>query len=412
MSGREYKRVAETNEQVQPTYWPQLDGLRLLAFLMVFASNLDPIPMPDSGTTVRTILAMVNNTLGWGWVGFDLFFVLSAFLITTLLLQEREKFGNVSYKNFLIRRALRIWPLYFMFLFLCLGFIPLLGAGISAILVNLKLSNAQWHILLDPYWIYAITFTLNFCLAMHSFPILISILWPICMAEQFYVGWGAVMSRVGNPEALIRSLRLLWLATIALRVTLYVQGGNYVEYYYNTLMHLDPIIAGALVAVLVYTQKIRPHEVKDRSLLFGLLPISAYLAISQFAPLISANQPAGLMYFTAAGVFGGMFLLGTLFTDWGKIAFDNPVATYIGRLTYGMYLFHIIGIHLARFVTQLIFSNINNSFLDLVGWIFYLLVAFGLTLLMAMGSWHLIEKRFYALRYKYTRIPSGFGAAA
>src|SRR3989344_8628341 len=102
-------------------YLPSLDGLRFLAFLLVFLHH----------TTFYINPALAQNFLliffnKHGWIGVDIFFVLTGFLITLLMLDERDKNGHFSIKNFLIRRALRIWPLYYLSILVGFFLVPIL----------------------------------------------------------------------------------------------------------------------------------------------------------------------------------------------------------------------------------------------------------------------------------------------
>ena len=99
--------------QTQSKYWNQLDGLRAIAFLAVFFYHLGPPPNVQG-----FVIACLARVFSWGWAGVDLFFVLSGFLVTSLLLQERCKYGRIAFKLFFVRRALRIWPLYYLSLFI------------------------------------------------------------------------------------------------------------------------------------------------------------------------------------------------------------------------------------------------------------------------------------------------------
>lgn len=101
-------------------YFPALDGFRFIAFLMVFIDHSIP-PITIAG---NSILYKFHHS-GFLNFGVDLFFVLSAFLITKLLMIEHSIFGNFSIKDFLIRRALRIYPLYFFTLFICIIVLPI-----------------------------------------------------------------------------------------------------------------------------------------------------------------------------------------------------------------------------------------------------------------------------------------------
>ena len=93
-------------------YVPQLDGLRFIAFLLVFAHHGQRLSnLLSSGSIGRSVLDFLERR---GWFGVDLFLVLSAFLITSLLLIEYDRHRNISLRGFYMRRILRIWPLYYL----------------------------------------------------------------------------------------------------------------------------------------------------------------------------------------------------------------------------------------------------------------------------------------------------------
>ncbi|HNQ93994.1 MAG TPA: acyltransferase [Anaerolineales bacterium] len=118
-------------------YLPELDGLRFIAFLLVFIHNANPI-------LKRTFLERFSE---YSWFGVDLFFCLSGFLITKLLVMEHRQTGKINFRNFYIRRILKIWPLYFFYL--------ILGSIIIAP-VDGRNINLPWHI------VSLSTFTFNF----------------------------------------------------------------------------------------------------------------------------------------------------------------------------------------------------------------------------------------------------------
>ena len=105
-------RVSVSEQKMQ--YRPELDGLRFIAFFAVFLYHVGPVPVDKPPSLLQPLCKAYNTLSAWGWAGVDLFFVLSGFLITSLLLIERQNMGEVSFKHFFIRRLLRIWPLYFL----------------------------------------------------------------------------------------------------------------------------------------------------------------------------------------------------------------------------------------------------------------------------------------------------------
>ncbi len=106
-------------------YVPQLDGLRFWAFVFVFIYHLPPATLALKQFPILS--AVVAALKSYGWVGVDLYLVLSAFLITTLLIYEREREGRISLNDFYLRRTLRIWPLYYFMLLLGFVVFPAMG---------------------------------------------------------------------------------------------------------------------------------------------------------------------------------------------------------------------------------------------------------------------------------------------
>ena len=102
-------------------YRPELDVLRFFAFLAVFLFHFSrPVDTYVEHGVPRLVATVVNSLMQGGVFGVDLFFVLSAYLITDLLLREKEKFGELNVKSFYLRRILRIWPLYYFYIGLAL----------------------------------------------------------------------------------------------------------------------------------------------------------------------------------------------------------------------------------------------------------------------------------------------------
>lgn len=159
-------------------YRPELDALRFFAFLGVL---LHHGPRPPG------ILYRVGSVGGFG---LSMFFLLSAYLITELLLREREQSGTVSWRLFFIRRASRIWPLYYLALAIAvvIGHIPphrfaVPGAG----LVGLSFFVANW-------------------VPNHRLGLLLGPLWSISVEEQFYLVWPPIIKFGGKALALTASL--------------------------------------------------------------------------------------------------------------------------------------------------------------------------------------------------------------
>ena len=178
------------------------------------------------------VLAGIGAT---GAFGVSVFFVLSSYLITELLLREKDLMGTLDVRSFYIRRILRIWPLYFAFLAL-------------AVVLQWIVPGQQVT------WRAGLWFSLlagNWFIVFHGFPSsVIFPLWSVSIEEQFYITWPAVVRRVSETGMLIIAGLLLAVAT-ASRIYLGMHHVGESDVWCNTFVQLDPIAIGILMAVLL-----------------------------------------------------------------------------------------------------------------------------------------------------------------
>src|SRR5687767_14837721 len=225
-------RKADSNHTF---YHPELDALRFVAFLAVFMHHALPrdarVYLEKGFSPVATEWLLTAKEAGA--FGLDLFFALSAYLITELLLREHAKRGTFSVSAFYVRRALRIWPLYFVFLALTVFVIP-------------TIIPAERF---GP--IYIVSFALfvgNWVCATNGLPFSVaSPLWSISVEEQFYIGWPLLLKFFGINRLKQLAIAML-LVAIAVRVGLSAYGVQHPGVWCNTFARLDPIALGALLA--------------------------------------------------------------------------------------------------------------------------------------------------------------------
>src|SRR5829696_7632206 len=183
-------------------YHPELDVLRFVAFLAVFMHHALP---RDAGLYIRHGLSPAATQ--WlltakeaGAFGLDLFFALSAYLITELLLREHETRGSFSVSAFYVRRALRIWPLYFTFLAFTVFVVPTFFPAESFGLI------------------YIVSFSLfvgNWVCATNGIPFSVAgPLWSISVEEQFYIGWPLLLRFFGIHRIKQLAVAMLLLALL------------------------------------------------------------------------------------------------------------------------------------------------------------------------------------------------------
>lgn len=357
---------------------PELDGLRFFAFLAVFLHHA----LPDDVATwmrwgvSRSIAEHAVSLVITGSVGVDFFLCLSAYLITTLLLRERSTYGDFDYKAFLVRRALRIWPLYYAFL----AFVIFVWPSIA----GESLSPRQT--------IAFLVFASNWECGFFGYPMsILAPLWSIALEEQFYLVWPLVL-RVGTRRIAHVLVSLVVLAACARFVHVYVGGGSQMLWC-NTVTRLDPMALGALLAVrtggrasslgrgarsviliaaltvIVVTTSLVPLH-RD-PLTRGVIPSFTVVALACTAIVWAALVPAGEE----------------------RSVFAHPGLVYLGRISYGLYVFHMLGIRTAR----ALLSSISAPFAA------ELALALVCTLAFAALSYRFIEQPFLQLKSRFSR---------
>jgi len=306
--------------------------------------------------------------------------VLSSYLITELLLREKDLIGTLDVKSFYIRRILRIWPLYFAFL---------------ALAVVLQLIVPGQHVT----WRAGLWFSLlagNWFIVFHGFPSsVIFPLWSVSIEEQFYITWPAVVRRVSEFAMLIIAGALLVAAT-ASRVYLGMHHPGESDVWCNTLVQLDPIAIGILMAVLLKGEIPRFSRLVRAALLVagitGLALGAMFFGIKN-DPLTTGRIVFG---YPSVAIGGALLLLSVLRNGNGG---SNRALVYLGRISYGLYVFHVMGLLISDHVVSDQTSNLWRYCLR-IG------VALTATIVMAAMSFRWLETPFLSLKQRFTHVLS------
>ncbi|HKQ83846.1 MAG TPA: acyltransferase [Steroidobacteraceae bacterium] len=358
-------------------YRPELDVLRFAAFSMVFASHTVPgdeafySQLHIAPAVSRLIIAMGAS----GAFGVDLFFALSSFLITTLLLREQETYGTIDISSFYLRRVLRIWPLYFFFLLLIA---PALDQLLPTATMPMR---------------YVLAFTLlagNWACVLWGYPNSVAVpLWSVSIEEQFYLVWPIVMRWIRHLKTVALMLLLL---SFIVRAILVGQGAVHPQIWCNTLARLDPIACGTLLAVLAHRREINIATGMRVALLVASLGLLA--AVGRFGDFVGAKA---LLTFPVATVASILLLLCAL--GWRMPSRPGRIGRtliYLGRISYGLYVFHSL------FIVLFGVSSTHDAVARLASVVAALLA----TIAAAAISHHLLEKPFLRLKERVTRIGS------
>jgi len=348
---------------------------------MVFLHHAFP-HQPEFWTKlgVPSILAAALAGIGaTGAFGVSLFFVLSAYLITELLLREKEVVGSLDVKSFYIRRILRIWPLYFFFLALAAAlqwFVPGQHIGWRAGLMFSALAG-NWYIVF-----------LGFPSSV-IFP-----LWSVSIEEQFYLTWPLIVRRVSQTTIAAIAVGLLGVAT-AVRFYLGAHHRFESEIWCNTLVQLDPIAAGILIAVLLRGAVPQLSRLARAAMILAgvacLATAANYFGIKN-DPLTITRIVLG--YPTVA--LGGVLLLLAVLRESASPA--KPLV-YLGRISYGLYVFHVLGLTISDYI-------VPDQTASLARYSLRVLVAFALTVTMAAISYRWLETPFLKLKQRFTYVLS------
>lgn len=372
-------------------YWPELDGIRALAFLLVYVSHVGAFP----GMRVPFLQPLeqaYNLIVRWGWIGVDLFLVLSGFLITCLLLKERENYGNISFKYFFVRRMLRIWPLYYLVFILGFFILPLFKVW------GFGYGSQPRHEMMNTYFVPYLLFfgNLEFSHVIKSISPMVASLWTADLEEQFYVIWGGLMTLLNKKRKLVVTLITLLVVAICMRLHIQSSSTSHNPYYYHTLSHMDPLLVGSLSAIMWCTFE---NKIKALGPLLFIVGMSIIVSIMIYVPDIFQNQKSIVWAMSGIAIGWTCFLLGVLSCKSLQFIFSLKPLTALGKITYGMYLLHypILVICSAFFRKHLVSLN------ELQSWFLIFFITLSLTLIIAQCSWKFYERPFNALRYKFSR---------
>jgi len=380
-----------TSERSVPArfFFPQLDGLRFVAFLGVFVHHT----MPSSAEAWQNMLGsgalkgQLSIALGWfvgsGHMGVELFFVLSSFLITALLIREVEARGQLDVLRFWARRALRIWPVYF---------VVLLIAALTT-----WLGVPRQRLTLEAGAMFAL-FLGNWSVYWHGFPgSFASILWTVSIEEQFYIGWPLLVWWLGARRLLALSVALVLLAA-GTRVLLIQQGGSLKELATHTVCRLDAIGLGAALGVLMHgpLKALRLPRLAGFALFFlGWLGLA--VVARAVAPQTSAAHWA-LRVLPISPVSAALIVAAPLVSNAGYSVLASRFVSYLGRISYGLYAYHTFVLTL---VVLLPFPR--GAAGQLTRWAFAMLV----TTLVASLSYRFLERPFLRLKDRFAVVRSG-----
>lgn len=349
-------------------YFRNLDALRTIAFLLVFwqhAFGRYSIDLKNVGFNET----LANKIFYTGGAGVYIFFVLSGFLITYLLVEEKKKNGKINLLYFYGRRTLRIWPLYYLICINGIFIFPLLTNSFSFsgdALLNLSFLNN-----FDP---------------KVSKSAVTGIAWSVAIEEQFYLLWPIIFTFFKRRHLNIIAL-LIFIGS-----SFYVfNAEDYFNQYYHTFSNVRFLMIGCLGAIVYQNKKsqIKNLITEKKITLFKLISLTVFIfLLSPFANPISA--------FLELIILPLLFMMIIIYLCEKKSKKINSFSK-LGKYTYGMYFYHPTIILLVKIIFDKLDLHYQNHF-----WVYLILIilSLALTVLIAITSYKYYESYFLRLKNK------------
>ena len=288
-------------------YNPALDGLRAVAILLVILSHAHA-PLFDGA-----------------FYGVDLFFVLSGYLITTLLLQEWQQSGRLDYWRFYRRRLWRLMPALMLFLLAYCIFAPLLWPGMTDMYTDALVS---------------LLYLADYGIAFFDSPDTLLHMWSLSVEEHFYLVWPpllVLLARVTQPGKLWRPMLALFLLAWAWRVLWVVLGQQFYEIFFRFDTRATGLLAGGLLATLLRERPAWFEALRQRLVHFMWLVLAVPLLMAQAWDDMNA-MVWGMTVVECATVVVMLALLERRGAIYEMLS--APALVTLGRLSYGIYLWH------------------------------------------------------------------------
>jgi peptidoglycan/LPS O-acetylase OafA/YrhL len=376
-------------------YLPPLDGLRGIAVGLVLLHNLINVAVPPYTFVVRVYDDLTRS----GWIGVQLFFALSGFLITGILLDSRGKVNAL--RSFWARRAVRIFPLYYATLFVVLVILPHFGID------QTELGGNRGDIF---YWLYIS----NWVAPLNIGTAMLGHAWSLCVEEQFYLVWPWLVRFVRPRAMLVLCGALVIAAPISRVLVRRIPGWGELGPYALTSSRMDALALGAAVAIVVRDAALFARVRKwlaptTIAAIAGCVVIAGLSSgWERDAPIVQSVGQSVLALLCAQIV-----LYGALSARSGnridRVLTPRPLL-FLGKYSYGIYMIHVPVLQVARrYFLPIV--NSGSAAHRMATLLAYEAGVVAVTIGLALLSWNLLEKRMLALK-KYFPEPGERNAKA
>lgn len=366
-------------------YFPNLNGIRFIAAFLVIIHHIEQFKFLFGIENYWDNLSIQNI----GPLGVVLFFVLSGFLITYLLLVEEKETNTIAVKKFYIRRMLRIWPLYYIIV--GLSFFVLPEFSFLSIAPFTEKIGEHFYTKLFLFLFFLPNIALV-CFAPIPFA---SQTWSVGVEEQFYIIWPIIMKKIKNKIRFLIGfilffLGLKYLALPFCKSTIYWH--DYLEYFSVFLdgFSIDCMAIGALFALLVYQKSVILEYLFRKA-----IQIIVYLMLTF---LLVFGIKFSYFHYEIYAVLFAIIITNLAINPKSIVHLEIPVFDFLGKISYGLYMYHPLAIVVS--IQLLLFFKFSNG-------IQLYLLSFAVTVFLASFSYFYIESTFLRLKNRFSVILSG-----
>jgi len=362
---------------------PELDGVRGMSIVMVLFFHLQLTGI------IRQHYEIFNTLFIHGWISVDLFFVLSGFLITTILLKTK---GRPNYfKTFYTRRILRIFPLYYLYIFL-----------FFLVASNTKIATMEEFSIIMNNKLWFIFYVQNILIAttQQVLPFGLNDLWTLSIEEQFYIVWPFLVF-IFPKNKLKYAIAFFIVFPLFFRIISTMNQATWIFNYFFSLARIDTLGFGAFAAYFL-------HMNKDPLLQKKLVRITSGIGIAGIAIIFLIQKQ--FLYFEKITNMFGFTCLGLIFFSLivkvasGDISalsskiIGNPFFRYCGKISYCMYMIHGLVIYLYETVILEKLELIGLSNHSTLSNIVIVILYFSTVILVASASWFFFESKILKLK--------------
>ncbi|HVR39579.1 MAG TPA: acyltransferase [Thermoanaerobaculia bacterium] len=319
--------MARKAQSAASTYFPGLNGLRFIAALLVLVSHVELM----KGHHGLASLSENPAVYELGRIAVTFFFVLSGFLITYLLLVERQTTGTIAIGKFYTRRVLRIWPLYFLVVVLAFFVLPRLHF-FDIPQYTLSMKTLPLYVFFLPQLALSI-----FSPVPYAEP-----LWSIGVEEQFYLLWPLLVAKTRRFVSIAMGIAMFCILAKQIPVWMGPRLQNlgfwndFIDYFYFTRM--ECMVVGALAAVVIFQRR----ERLIRFLYHPMTQIAAY-TISAYLILTTRNKP--ILHYSVHSVLFAVIIVNIATNKKSLLRLENRPLLFLGNTSYAIYMLHEIVIN-------------------------------------------------------------------